>query len=132
MAYEVHLDEHAFSGVTAATTITPHHPVFVGGTTIPYVVPCASNNIAIDGVTGAGTTASGAQAVVYFDGNVVKIKAAASLGAGADVTVGSTVTGSVWGGSVFAASAHWVVGRSLSTAAAGEFVSVFVKTRKFA
>lgn len=130
MAYELHLDDHAHSGVAAATTITPRHPVNIAGTSVPLVVPVASSNLVVDGVTGAATTASGAQAVVYFDGNVVKMVAAASLGAGADVSVGTTVTGAVWGGSIFAASGHWCIGKSLSTAAAGEVVSVFVKPRK--
>lgn len=129
MAYEIHLDEHVFSGVFAATTITPRHPVTLGGTTVPYVVPCASLNAQVDGVTGAGTTASGAQVVVYFDGNVVKLKAAASVGAGAQVSVGTTVTGAVSPAVAASGVLKWELGKSLSTAAAGELVSVFVKPR---
>lgn len=131
MAYELHLDNHVFSGIFAATTINPRSAVRIAGTTVPLAIPVASSLDVVDGVTGAGTTASGAQTVVYFDGNVVKMKAGASLGAGQDVAVGSS-NGVVWGGaaSIFAASLHWIVGKSLAPAATGEIVSVFVKTRR--
>lgn len=130
MGYELHLDNHAYSGVFAATTITPRHPVTIAGTSVPLVIPCASLNIAVDGVTGAGTTASGAQTVVYFDGNVVKVRAAASLGAGAQVSVGTTVGGAVAPAVAASGVLKWEVGKSLSTGAAGEIVSIFVKTRQ--
>lgn len=128
MAFEQHLHAHTLPGAAAATTLVPRTPVKLGGTSALLIIPAASANEEPFGVTGAATHLAGEVPVVYFDGNIVKAVAIASTGAGALLSVGSTNGGVI--PQAITASAHWVVGQSLSPAAAGEIVSVFVKVKK--
>lgn len=115
--------------VKAATTLAPRTPVRYAGTSGLLAVPVGTCNLEIDGYTGAGTTASGAIAAIYETGNVVKAVAAASLGAGAQVTVGSDnsrlipFTGA-------SGTVKWVHGKALSPAADGEVFALFVRPRQ--
>ena len=131
MAFEQHLHAHTLPGAAAATLLIPRTPVKLGGTSGLLVLPAASNNEEVFGVTGAATHSAGEPPVVYFDGNIVKCKAGAATAynAGAAVSVGST--NGVVIPQAITASAHWIIGNLMSSAsAAGEIVSVFVKPRK--
>jgi hypothetical protein len=68
---------------------------------------------------------------IYEDANIVKAVAAASVGAGVEVMVGSS-NGALYDStaSLFAASGHWAVGLSLTAANAGEVFALEIKVRK--
>lgn len=80
------------------------------------------------GVIGAASLAQGQHVAVYEDGNVVKAKAAASLGVGADVFSNGSV--SLLPAAAASGSAVWSVGVSESPAAAGEIFSLRVHVRQ--
>lgn len=133
MAFDLHLESHQLSGGIAGTTLIPRTPVRTAGTSGLILLPLASMGDVGIGFTGLATTASGAVPVVYFDGNIVKAKAGASMGAGVEVALGST-NGTLWpvtAASTFVASAHVVLGTNLAPAAAGEVCSVHVRVRRF-
>lgn len=113
----------------AATHLGERVPVkLVEGATARIVAPVASLNEETIGFT--QTSASSGFAVeVQAVGNIVKAVAAASVGAGADVALGSP-NGAL--GPVAAASGvvKYKSGVSLSDAAAGEVFSVFVNPRQ--
>lgn len=72
--------------------------------------------------------AQGQHVAVYEDGNVVKAKAAASLGVGADIySAGST---SLLPAAAASGAAVWSVGVAESPAAAGEIFSLRVHVRQ--
>lgn len=133
MAFELHLESHQLSGGLAATALLPRTPVKSAGTSGLLLIPLATMADVAIGITGAATHLAGEVPVCYFDGNVVKAKAGASMGAGVEVTLGST-NGTLWpvtAASTFAASAHIVLGTNLAPAAAGEICSIHVRVRKF-
>lgn len=129
MSFELHQDKHQFPAPYAATAIIPRQPVKFLGTSVLLVAPVASMNDTPVGVTGPATYATGENVTVYFSQNIVKLRAAGSVGVGADVFVSST-NGAVGPSGIIVASGHFVLGQSLTTAAAGEIVSVFINPRK--
>lgn len=139
MAAELHRPGHQLS-VKAASAINPRSAVQLVGTSELLAIPAASTNLRPFGVTGGGTAgASGIlsndQITVYEEGNIVKVRAAASLGVGAEVGVNSASGGAAGFSPVTPASlgasgvAVWSSGQALSPAAAGEYFSLYVKPR---
>lgn len=128
MAYEKHKNEHNLP-VVAATTILPRQPLKYVGTNSLLVAPAATLADVIDGFNGAGTYLTGEVVPVLEPNQVVKAKAVASVGVAAEVGVGSN-NGALGPQTFIAASGHYVTGKSLSAAAAGEIFSVDVRVRK--
>lgn len=128
MAFEKHKNDHNLP-VIAATDISPRQFLTPGGTSVLLAIPAGSNNVRPHWFAGQGTTASGAAIPCQEPGQIVKVLAAASLGAGAEVSIGST-NGGLTPGALIAASGHWAVGISLSPAAAGELFAVDIRPRK--
>lgn len=91
------------------------------------VSPIATSNIEPFGIALA-TALQGKAVTIMEDGDTIKVTAAASLGAGADVGIASTngALGPVSGAS---GSTIWRVGRSVSAAAAGETFSLYIRPR---
>lgn len=112
----------------AASLIAPHSPVTLGGTTEPLLIPVGTENVEVFGISQGATVRAGEFCTVYERQNVVKVKAGASLGAGADVGVAS------WGlfGPHTAASGttKWIVGKAQTDAAAGEYFACYINQRK--
>lgn len=129
MSYELHQDKHQFPAPYAATGFQNRMPIKLVGTSSLLAAPIATASEKPDGVTGAATYAVGESVAVYFSQNVVKMRAAGSVGASADVYVSST-NGGVGPSGIITASGHWIIGQALTTAAAGEVVSVFINPRK--
>lgn len=131
MSYELHQDKHQFAAPLAATNLQPRTPVKFAGTSVLLVSPIATAADTPAGVTGAASYLASApdSVAVYFSQNVVKMRCAGSVGAGADIFVSST-NGGVGPSGIITASAHWILGQALTTAAAGEIVSVFINPRK--
>lgn len=125
------LERHGFQfPFTAASSMPPFTPVKLSASSALTVVPIATAAEEPWAVTGAGTALQGEQVTVYEAGNIVKMKAAGSLGPNADVYVSST-NGAVGASGAITASGHWFVGKNLSIAsAAGEIVSVYIKPKK--
>jgi hypothetical protein len=138
MAFELIRPGHQ-QPIVAGSPILPRQAVQLGGTSGLLAFPAASMNVRPFGVNGGATAgvASGAALpgetfTVYEELNVVKAKAGASLGAGAEVAVGSD-NGTFWpvaAASLFAASGHWTVGIAETPAGVGEVFSLYVKPRK--
>lgn len=137
MAFELIRPGHQLP-VVAGSPINPRTVVQLGGTSGLLAFPAGSMNVRPFGVNGAATqglasvSLPGEVFTVYEELNIVKAKAGASLGAGAEVAVGSD-NGTLWpvaAASLFAASGHWAVGIAMSPAGAGETFSVYVKPRK--
>jgi hypothetical protein len=129
MSFELHQDKHQFPAPYAATGFTPRNAVVLTGTNALYAAPCATSADRPWGVTGAATYATGESIVVYFGQNIVKMRSAASVGVAQDVCVAS-VNGAVGASGIITASAHWIVGQTLTAAGAGDIVSVFINPRK--
>jgi hypothetical protein len=136
MAHELHLNQHSLP-IAVATDIDPRRVVQLAGTNIPLVIPIGTNNIFPFGVTAPATYVASSNALpspgrdmaaVYFTQNCVKVKAFASVGAGADVMV-ATTSGAV-GPNPITASAHWIVGQTMEDGLAGEIVTIFINPRK--
>lgn len=142
MAYELIRPGHQQS-IEAATQILPRQAVTLVGTNRIMAAPAASMNLRPHGVNGVATQGNASSVrgpvfgvdekfTVYEELNIVKAKAGASLGAGAEVAVGSN-NGTFWpvaAASLFAASGHWTVGVAMTPAAADEVFSLYVKPRK--
>jgi hypothetical protein len=100
------------------------------GTQERAVLAVATNNEDVLGVAAATAGASGSEAItVYGEGAVVKVKAAASIGIGAECHIASSngALGPVVGAS---GTARYSAGLSESAAAAGEYFSLLVRPRK--
>lgn len=99
------------------------------GDTQRQVVPIATVNVEPLGVALASAANPGDAVTVMDRGSVVKVLAAASLGAGADVgNVGATTSlGLVAGAS---GVVKWAAGKSMTAAAAGEVFSFYVNPRQ--
>lgn len=128
MAYELHQDKHQLP-IKAATDLSPRQPIKLGGTSGLLAFPCASLNDRPFGVTNAATYLTGEVIACYFESNIMKMVANASVGVNSEVGVASS-NGSVGPQTLITASAHWGVGLTVSAALAGEIVSVFVNPRK--
>jgi hypothetical protein len=102
------------------------------------VLPIATVNVEPYGIAMASAGAAGASTnpqltpacPVIDDGNIVKVTAAASLGVGADIVVGSTNGGFAPASAGASGILMWRVGKSLSAANAGEVFSLHVKPRQ--
>lgn len=129
MSHELHQDKHQFSGGLTASALVPRTPVKMGGTSALLWLPVGSWNEEPHGVTGAATHSVGEVPAVYFSQNVVKCRAGASIGAAAAAGVGSTngVVAPVAGAS---GSVRWQLGHTVTAAAAGEVVSIFINPRQ--
>lgn len=125
MAFELDQDKHQLP-VPAATALAARHPVALGGTSAILAVPVGTWNVEPFGVTGAASYAAGEQAAVYYESNIKKIRACASVGAGALVGVGST-NGRVAPIAVASGSRRFALGITQNPAADGEIVSVFIR-----
>lgn len=127
MAFELHrsaLPGIAASAINAQSVVT--HDI---GDTQRQFLPVSTSGLEPVGVALATAVNPGDGVTVHDAYNVVKIVAAASLGAGANVGVAST-NGQL--GIVAGASGvtTWRVGKSLSAAAAGETFSLYVNPRQ--
>lgn len=137
MAYEIIRAGHQ-QPIVAGSPINPRVPVQLGGTSGLLAFPAGSMNVRPFGMNGAASAGNPSAALpgetftVYEELNIVKAKAGASLGAGAEVAVGSD-NGTFWpvaAASLFAASGHWTVGLSQTAAAANETFALYIKPRK--
>lgn len=115
-------------GLQAASLINPMSVVSLD-TVADQVVPIATNNVRPLGVVGDASVAQGEAITVYGQHNIVKVKACASLGAGAEVGVGST-NGQLNAIAAASGVTRWAVGQSLSAAGAGEVFSLLVHPRQ--
>lgn len=125
-AFELHRGGFpAIAGSNVNDHVAVQHDV---GDTQRQVLPAASKNVEPVGVTLASAVA-GNPVTVFDYGNVVKVTAGASLGAGSEVGVASTngALGPVAGAS---GSVVWSVGRSETAAAPGEVFSLYVRPRQ--
>lgn len=129
MSFELHQDKHQFPAPYAATGFQTRMPIKFSGTNVLQAAPVATAADVVVGVTGAATYAASESVTVYYSQNIVKMRAAGSVGVGADVFVSST-NGGVGPSGIIVASAHFVLGQTLTTAAAGDIVSVFINPRK--
>jgi hypothetical protein len=133
MAFELH--RHGFQqALKAASQLLPRTTVRLAGSNALFVLPCASWNQRPFGVTanathGASGLASDDAVTVYEEGNVVKAVAAASLGVGVEVAVGST-NGRLVPLAAASGTPAWAVGISESPAGDGEVFSLYVKPRQ--
>lgn len=93
------------------------------------VVACSTSAQEPLGVSMASAPNPGDAVTVQDDGNIPKVTAAASLGAGADVMVGSS-NGALAPANAPVGSGVWLLGKSLSPAAAGEKFSLYVRPRQ--
>lgn len=129
MSFELHQDKHQYPAPYAATGFGARQPVKFTGTNVLQVAPIATASETPAGVTGPATYAASESVTVYFGQNIVKLRAAGSVGVGADVFVSST-NGGVGPSGIIVASGHFILGQTLTPAAAGEVVSVFINIRK--
>lgn len=138
MAHELHLDKHTLS-IAVATDTNPRFPIKLStATSTLLAVPIATAADTPFGVTNNATYVASSAALpspgrekcaIYFAGNSVKVRAAGSVGVGADVMVSST-NGGVGPSGIIVASGHWILGQTLEAAAAGEITTIFVNPRK--
>lgn len=131
MAFELHAGI-VIPGV-AASNITSGVPVAFASSAAQdrAVVPVGSLNALPVGVAlaTAGPTSSLPNAVtVHGIGNIVKALAAASIGVGADVAVGST-NGVLVGAAGASGVVKYALGQSVTPANPGEYFSVYVNPR---
>lgn len=114
---------------TAASAIVPLRPVKLDSAANRQVILASGVGHEPQGVTGDATALQGESVTVYGRGAIVAAVAAASLGAGADVGIGSTngALGPISGAS---GVTKWAVGKSVESAAAGEKFSVYVDPRQ--
>lgn len=132
MAYVIYREGHSLA-LPAASAVNPYTPVQLAGTTVPFVLPVATNNVEPFGFVGEATAgASGLNqneaVAIYESPCIVKAIAGASLGASADVAVAST-NGALGPIARNAGSAVWTCGKALTAAAAGERFSLLVRPR---
>lgn len=120
MIGEFNKDQNALPFV-AASNIEPYSTVQLDTAADRQVVLASAASVEPHGLVGPATALQGEAVTVYGEGAVVEAVAAASLGAGANVGVGSTNghLGPVASGSVR-------VGKSLEAAGAGEKFSVLL------
>lgn len=133
MAFELHRPGHQ-QAIVAASAILPRQAVRLAGTDGLFLLPAATNSDRPFGVAGPATVgasglADGEMCTVYEELNIVKAVAGASLGVGAEVSVGST-NGVLTPAALVAASGHWAVGFAETPAAAGEIFALYVKPRR--
>jgi hypothetical protein len=125
-AFTLHRDDHSFA-VTAATNILPKTVVKWAGTNSIMVAPVATAADEPCGVVEA-TYLSGETVALYEELQYVKVNAAASVGVGARLIVGSTNGRLVPGG--ITASGHFSPGVSVTEARDGETFTMYVRVRK--
>jgi hypothetical protein len=138
MAYELIRPGHQLS-IPAGSPINPRQPVKFAGTSALMVQPAATNADRPIGMNGAATAgvllvpsqvaSPGDFTTIYEESNIVKAIACASLGAGAEVSVGTT-TGRMTPAALISASGHWAVGVALTPAGDGDVFALYVKPRK--
>lgn len=128
MAFELHQDKEQLH-VQAATDLLNRSAIKLAGTSVLLAAPIATAADEPFGVTHNASYLATDIAAVFFRGNIMKMKAAGSVGAAADVFVASTNQG-VGPSGIITASAHWIIGKTVSAAAAGEIVSVYVNPRR--
>jgi hypothetical protein len=128
MAFELTQDKHSLS-LPAASDILPYSVLSIVGTSAAGFITAASNNVRPFGANRNATYLRTEYAAGWHDGNIMKLKAAASVGAGAAVAVASA-NGAVGPAAAASGVARWEVGTTLSPAAAGEIVSVFINPRQ--
>ncbi len=131
MAFELH-NGVVIPGVAASNTAPALAVAFASSAAQDRaVVPVGTVNVMPLGVANAtaGPTSSLPNAVtVHGIGNIVKAVAAASIGVGADVGVGST-NGVLVGISGASGVTKWALGQSVTPANPGETFSVYVNPR---
>lgn len=126
MAFELH---HTPFPAIAASNVGARIPVSLDtGSAERQVVPIATNNVRPFGVTIA-TALQGEGLPVPHVGDTVKLTAVASVGVGAGVGVASS-NGAVGPISGASGVTRWELGQTVSAAAGGEVVSVFVSPRQ--
>lgn len=137
MSYELHRPGNSDSE-PAGAPILPRSGVILGGTSVPMLLPLATNNQRPDGFSGLGTTASGLSAVYYLEGDICQAVAAASFANGAEVML-SHVVGSAPGlvpaagvSAAIVASGMWIVGKARQPAVAGDIFALEFAPRKAA
>lgn len=123
------LHRHAISAKAASAMSVGQVVGYDVADTSFQVVPLATINVEPLGIALASVSNPGDAVTIIDRGNVIKVQAAASLGAGADIGVVGATTSL---GLAAAASgvAKWAVGKSLSAAAAGETFSLHVNPKQ--
>ncbi len=136
MAYQLIRPGHS-QGFPAASVVLPFTPVKAVGTSVPFILPCATSADKPRGMVtstyGASGLAQAEVALVYEELNIIPAIAGASVGVFTEMVVGSSNGALVpvsAASPLIAASGHWVVGESQTAAGAGEFFSLYVKPRK--
>lgn len=127
MAFQKLKEDHNIP-VQAATDIVPLQFLTFGGTSTLLAIPVGSSNVRPHWYGGLGTTASGAIVPCDEPGQIVKARAAASVGAGAEVGIASN-NGAVGPITQASGTLKWAVGLTMSAAAAGEIVTVDFRPR---
>lgn len=110
----------------AASILLPFAPLRISPSPLAQVIMLGTNNLEPFGVNGEATAAVGDQVTIYGNDNIVKAKAIASLGVGAQVGVGSD-NGRLGPGA--AASGRFRTGIALEAAADTESFALFVSPR---
>lgn len=128
MAFEIHDAGLAFPGI-AASNCQPGQVVSLATGTERGIMPCASANLRPFGVAFAAAT-QGDAVTVHAIGNIVKVIANASVGVGAHVTVASGAATGVAPITVASGTLAHSVGVSVTAAAAGETLSIYVHPRQ--
>ena len=108
-----------------ASVVLPGQAVRLIGTSAALVVAATNNTFEPFGVVEA-TALVGEHVTIYGNDNIVRAKAAASMGAGADVFVAPATA-------AFAPvvpSGMWRAGISMDAAAAGDSFSLYVSPRR--
>jgi hypothetical protein len=126
-AFEQH--RTAISALAASAMSVGQLVTYDVGDTQRQVVPVSTVNVEPLGIALASAVNPGDGVTVLDRGNIVKVLAAASLGAGADVGVVGATTSL---GLVAAASGvvKWAAGKSETAAAAGEVFSFLINPRQ--
>lgn len=127
MAYE--LIRHAYPGIAASQITAQQVVAKAAGSTERGVHPVATSNVEPFGVALHTASSVGDPVTIHARDNVVKVRAAASLGAGAliGVAAGTSSLAPIAGAS---GSVAFAVGRSENAAAAGEIFSLYVNPRQ--
>jgi len=129
MGWEQHRDDFSIP-LIAASACGPMAPVRLSASQADTFVPMASAGEGRPfGITAASCN-QGYRVAVYEEGNYLKAVAAASLGPGTPVIVGSPNGALAPASQAIVGSNHWEVGIAMNGAAAGNFFTVFVKPRK--
>jgi hypothetical protein len=123
---ERHVNPQPFK---AASLVLPYTPVKLSASVAGAVVPCGTWNEEPQGFNSSATRAVDVAITVLGADSVVEGIAAASVGPGADVAVGST-NGKLAPAAAASGVVRWRVGKSIEGAAVNERFSLYVNPQR--